>query len=72
MKQTRRASFVEAITNVAVGFVLSFAANYYALPLFGLFPTAHDAMAISGILTIISIIRSYSLRRVFEMWRHIF
>ena len=69
MNQTRIASLVEATVNVAVGFGVSFVANITVLPFFGYSPSVHDALAIGGIMTVISIARSYSLRRVFEKMR---
>lgn len=69
MKQTRRGSLIESIANVTVGFGVSFVANITVLPIFGFTPSVHEAIALGGIMTVISIARSYSLRRGFEMLR---
>lgn len=69
MEQTRKASFIEAVANVAVGFGVSFVANIIVLPWFGYMPSISEALAIGAVMTVISIARSYSLRRLFEMWR---
>ncbi len=69
MQQSRRASFVEAITNVTIGFFVSVVANVAVLPFFGLHPSMHDAVGIGGSMTAISMVRSYGLRRFFEMFR---
>ena len=59
-------SFVEAWANIAVGFGINFAANLAVLPLFGLPVTAGDAFWIGVIFTVISLARSYVLRRWFN------
>jgi hypothetical protein len=64
--QTRMGSFVEAWLNVAVGFGVSFIANLVVLPLFGFYVTASDAFGIGVIFTVISLARSYIIRRFFN------
>ena len=39
------------------------------LPLFGIHATMRDHLAIGGLFTVVSVIRSYCLRRVFEAIR---
>lgn len=69
MRQTRAHSMIEALANTAVGVVLSLAAVQWIFPLFGVRMTLSENFMSTGIMTIISILRSYSLRRVFE-WLH--
>lgn len=64
--QTKLGSFVEAWANIAVGFAINFTANLYVLPLFGFDVTATDALGIGVIFTVISLVRSYVLRRWFN------
>jgi hypothetical protein len=64
--QTRIGSFVEAWLNVAVGFGVSFIANLAVLPLFGFNVTTSDAFGIGVIFTVISLARSYIIRRFFN------
>jgi hypothetical protein len=59
-------SLVEAIMNVVVGFLLALAAQLVIFPLFGVAVSLADNMLISGIFTVVSIGRSYTLRRLFE------
>ena len=66
MKQSRRMSLVEALTNVAVGYGIAVATQMAVFPLFGLHATLAQNMAMGAIFTIVSIVRSYALRRVFE------
>jgi hypothetical protein len=69
MKQSRRMSLIEAITNVAVGFGLAIATQMLVFPLFGLQASFADNLALGSIFTGISIARSYLLRRLFEAIR---
>ncbi len=68
--QSRRHSLFESITNVVVGFAISTVANMIVLPWFGLQPSWASASGIGGVLTIVSIIRSYCLRRLYN-WIHL-
>ena len=62
-------SAVEAVANVAIGYVAAVAANAVVLPLFGLHPSAFDSFAIGALFTAISLARSYALRRLFNRIR---
>jgi len=64
--QSRRMSAVEAIANVAIGYLVAVAANVVILPLFGLHPSAFDSLAIGALFTAVSLVRSYALRRLFN------
>lgn len=62
-------SLVESFANVGVGFGVATLANLLVLPLFGYKVTLADSAGIGLIMTVISIIRSYVLRRAFEWIR---
>ena len=64
--QTRLGSFVEAWANIAVGFAINFTANMLVLPQFGFDVTAGQAFGIGVVFTVISLARSYVLRRWFN------
>jgi hypothetical protein len=64
--QSRMMSAVEAVANIAIGFLVSVAANIIVLPLFGYDVTVADSFAIGLAFTAISLVRSYALRRVFN------
>jgi uncharacterized protein (DUF2062 family) len=66
VKQSRAMSLAEALTNVAVGYGIAVATQMAVFPLFGLHATLAQNMAMGAIFTIVSIVRSYALRRVFE------
>ena len=57
---------MESLTNVAVGYGVAVSAQIIIFPLFGLDVALADNLAIGAIFTAISIVRSYTLRRMFE------
>lgn len=67
--QSRRQSLIEAITNVAVGYALAVLTQIVVFPWFGLKVSLNDNLAIGAMFVIISLLRSYALRRLFERWR---
>ncbi|PVZ48627.1 DUF7220 family protein [Thalassobacter stenotrophicus] len=69
MTQSRRLSLIEAITNVAVGYVLAVITQIVVFPWFGIHPSLGENLAIGSIFTGISLLRSYALRRLFERLR---
>jgi hypothetical protein len=69
MKQSRRMSLIEAISNVAVGYSVALLTQIIVFPLFNLEVTLGEHLAIGGLFTLASIVRSYVLRRVFEAIR---
>ncbi len=66
MKQSKRMSFLESLINVAVGYGVAVTAQIAVFPLFGLEVSLSDNLVIGAIFTGISILRSYTLRRIFE------
>ena len=66
MTQTRLGSFIEAWANVAVGFGINWAANMLVLPLFGFHVTGAQAFGMGLVFTVISVSRSYAIRRWFN------
>ena len=67
--QSRRASLCEAISNVSFGFGISVLANFYVLPLWGFKVSPRASLEIGLAFTLISVARSYLLRRLFN-WYH--
>ena len=70
MTQTRLGSFIEACVNVAIGLAISLVANALVFPRFGFHPSLSDNVWISVIYTVISLVRSYVLRRWFNARLH--
>ena len=64
--QTKKQSLTEAITNTAVGFVVSLASIFLILPVFGIESTPLKNIGITAYFTVVSIARGYVLRRVFN------
>ena len=64
--QSRMMSAAEAVANVLVGYVISLAATAVVLPAFGYAVTVSDAVGISLVFTVISLARSYLIRRAFN------
>ena len=64
--QTKKWSMIETLTNVGIGWFISFIANMLVLPLFGYNINLTDGVLISIIFTAISVIRGYVVRRWFN------
>ena len=59
-------SFAESVANVLVGFVLAVATQFVIFPMFGMTVSIGDNLIIGSIFTLVSLARSYLLRRLFE------
>lgn len=70
MNQSRLGSLIEAVFNTMIGLAVSMVANALVFPLFGFHPTLGENVAISVIYTLISIVRSYCVRRFFNARLH--
>ena len=64
--QTHLGSIVEAWANIFVGFTINWCANMLILPLFGFHIGPGAAFNMGLIFTVISLVRSYVLRRWFN------
>ena len=71
MKQPRLMSLVEAVANVVVGFGVAVVTQILIFPIFGLHTTLAQNLKLGLVFTIVSIGRSYALRRVFERLRRV-
>ncbi|WBQ13073.1 hypothetical protein L2D00_14670 [Hyphomonadaceae bacterium BL14] len=71
MKQSRAMSMIEALANVAVGCGVAVLTQIAVFPLFGLSVTLtqNQNLMMVGLFTLVSFIRSYALRGVFERFR---
>ncbi len=66
MSQSRAHSFLEAWANIAVGYGISMTANALLFPLFGWAISLEQNLLLGVIYTVISLVRSYALRRLFN------
>jgi hypothetical protein len=69
MRQSRRHSLIESITNVLVGYGVAVISQIMIFPFFGIKVKLSDNLLIGLWFTAISIIRSYTLRRIFTNMR---
>ena len=69
MKQSRLMSLVEAVANVMVGYGVAVLTQILIFPVFGLHTTLAQNLKMGAIFTVVSIARSFALRRVFEAIR---
>ena len=66
MKQSRFMSLVEAVANVIVGYGVAVVTQILIFPLFGLHTTLAQNLKMGAVFTVVSIARSYLLRRMFD------
>jgi hypothetical protein len=66
MMQSRRMSLIEALSNVAIGYGVAVLAQIAVFPLFGLQVSLSDNLLIGALFTLVSVARSYAVRRMFE------
>jgi hypothetical protein len=66
--QTRLMSLVESVANIFVGYGVAVVTQLLVFPLFGLGASLADNLVIGLIFTIVSLARSYALRRFFNAW----
>jgi len=66
VNQSRIDSAMEAVTNTAIGFVISVVTWHFVALAFGIPMPLAENMAIISIFTVVSIARQYVLRRLFD------
>jgi hypothetical protein len=66
MTQSRKMSLIETITSTAIGYSVAVATQLTVFPLFGINIPLQDNLAIGAIFTVVSIVRGYVVRRVFN------
>jgi len=64
--QSRLQSMFEALINILVGFSINMLLNFSVFPLFGWHISLSQNLALGGVYTVVSIVRSYCLRRIFN------
>ena len=64
--QSKRESMVESLTSTTIGIIIGIVLNLTILPIFGYPVSLSDSLWISVIFTVVSIIRSYIIRRWFN------
>ena len=66
MTQSRAMSALESAANVAIGYGVAVASQVAIFPLFGVHLPLADNLVIGGYFTLISLARSYLVRRFFN------
>lgn len=66
-QQSWSMSLVEALTNVVAGYFLALMTQITVFPLFGMQVSLTDNVMLGGIFTLVSLVRSFVLRRLFEV-----
>ena len=64
--QTKKQSLIESLTSTTIGIIIGIVLNLTILPVFGYPVSLSDSLWISVIFTVISVIRSYIIRRWFN------
>ena len=62
-------SLIETICNVSAGYVLAIVTQIVVFPWFGLHPEWHENFLIAAIFTGVALVRSFTVRRLFEQRR---
>jgi len=64
--QTKRQSFIESATNVLIGYFVALFSQLIVFPIFDINVSFSDNLLIGLYFTLISLIRSYLIRRYFN------
>ena len=64
--QTRRQSMIETCINVAIGYLVALLAQILVFPMFDIHIPLSSNIAIGAIFTVVSIARSFAVRRLFN------
>ncbi len=64
--QSRWMSLVESTTNIVVGYWLAVLTQVIVFPLFGLSVSLGENLGIGAVFTVVSLVRSFTLRRAFN------
>jgi len=70
MTQTRTASLIESVFNVVIGYGVALVSQLVIFPMFGIQLPLSDNLAIGAWFTVISLVRSYAIRRWFNARLH--
>ena len=64
--QSRFMSMVESVSNIVIGYGLAVLTQLLVFPMFGLHASLAENLGIGLVFTIVSLARSYCLRRAFN------
>lgn len=69
MSQTRTQSAIETIVSTVIGYLVAYLTQVAVFPIFGFHARTREHLAIGAIFTVVSLIRGYFVRRLFN-WIH--
>ena len=64
--QTKYQSLIESLTNILIGYLTALLSQVLIFPLFDIYVSLQDNLLIGLYFTIISLLRSYLVRRYFN------
>lgn len=64
--QSKRMSLAETCLSTVIGYAIAIASQYIIFPVFGIYIPLSAHMIMGGFFTIVSIIRGYLIRRLFN------
>lgn len=70
--QSKRSSFVEALINTVIGYVINLGVQIVLYPMVGATFTLTQNLGIGLVFTVVSLVRSYVIRRWFNQHIHRF
>lgn len=67
--QSRFQSLLESVAQVAIGYLVAVATQAIVFPAMGIAVSSEQHVQIAAVFTVVSLVRSYCLRRAFN-WMH--
>ena len=64
--QSRRHSLLETVFSTVIGYAVAITTQIIVFPWFDIHTSAQDNIAIGAIFTVVSIVRGYCVRRLFN------
>ena len=71
VQQTKKWSMIETVFGVVIGFIIALLTQLIVFPLFNITTSFNENFIIAGIFTIVSIVRGYFIRRLFNWLHHV-
>ena len=65
--QSKKYSLIESVTNTAIGFMISLLIQIVIYPVMGIPVTFSQNIIITMVFTLVSILRGYVIRRIFNL-----
>jgi hypothetical protein len=66
--QIRKCSAIETLANVVIGYVAAIGSHFAVFPLVRIHVSSETHLVIGGWFTVMSVIRSFMMRRLFNRW----